>query len=269
MEITVVIPTYRPQGYLRECLDSLACQTFPKDRFEVLVVLNGCDSPYREEIEEYISGAGSGLDIRLIHTEQAGVSRARNMALDLAKGRYMCFIDDDDFVSPAYLEELYAKASEDTVVLAYPKAFHDGDPTTVPYRTEEMFIRLSVNGRQSVTKARNLLHITCMRLIPRTVIGDRRFDTSFSVGEDTLMMFLISDRIANVDFTSDRAVYYRRFRKDGAVSSFNASGFTFRLRNSLRLMAKYTGIFLSGIGRYPFFFYLTRLWGAIHSIVRI
>lgn len=269
MEITVIIPTYKPQDYLWECLDSLTSQTFSKDEFEVLVILNGCDQPYRNRIEKYLSNAGSELNIKLLHSHEPGVSKARNMALDLSQGRYLCFIDDDDFVSPSYLEELHAKASDDTIVLAYPQAFNDGDATLISYKSADVFNRISIYGKTSLTKARNLLHITCMKLIPRHVIGNRRYDSAFSVGEDTLMMFSISDRIRYVDFTTDKAVYYRRFRNGGALSTYNASGMGTRLKNSTRLILQYTRIYLSGIRRYSFFFYLTRVWGALHSIVKI
>lgn len=269
MEITVIIPTYKPQEYLWECLDSLAAQTFPKDEYEVMIVLNGCDQPYRDRIERYMSNTGAELNIKLLQSHDSGVSKARNMALDLAQGKYLCFIDDDDYVSPSYLEELHAKASEDTIVLAYPRAFNDGETAMLPYRSADIFRSISGHGKVSLTKARNLLHITCMKLIPRQIIGNRRYDSRFSVGEDTLMMFTISDRIRFVDFTSENAVYYRRFRKGGALSTYNASGFGTRLKNSLRLALRYTGIYFSGMRRYSFFFYLTRVWGALHSIVRI
>ena len=269
MKISVIIPTYKPQDYLWECLDSLAAQTFPKEEFEVLVILNGCCQPYKKQIEKYISSVDPSLNIKLIQTDKGGVSNARNMGLDLAQGEYIAFIDDDDFVSAKYLESLHYKIHENTVVLARPHIFNDGDMTPLPYRSVRLFGELSKNGRQSLIKARKLIHITCIKLIPRDVIGDRRYDPSFSVGEDTLMMFLLSDRIKSVDFASDDAVYYRRVRSGGAVDKFRSSKISQRAKNSFRLIAKYTRIYLSAPLRYSFFFYLTRVWGALHSIVKI
>ena len=123
--ISVIIPTYKPQSYLWECLDSLRCQTFPVDNFEVLLILNGCRDPYQSQIEDYLLKSGM-TNVRIIQTDQAGVSNARNMGLDNAIGDYVAFVDDDDYVSPTYLEELYAKASPDTISLCYPYAFKDG-----------------------------------------------------------------------------------------------------------------------------------------------
>ena len=125
--ISVIIPTYKPQSYIWECLESLVNQTFPRRHFEVILVLNGCTEPWKSQIEDYISKKMLGMNVNFIHTRQGGVSNARNIALDAAIGEYVTFIDDDDFVSEHYLEKLYAKASTDTISLCYPYAFNDGD----------------------------------------------------------------------------------------------------------------------------------------------
>ena len=53
MKISVIIPSYKPQEYLWQCLDSLCSQTFPKEDFELILVLNGCKEPYYEQIKAY------------------------------------------------------------------------------------------------------------------------------------------------------------------------------------------------------------------------
>ena len=99
MKISVIVPTFKPQAYLWECLNSLVAQTFAKDDFEVLLVLNGCLEPYKSERESYLAKNKDKINIRFISTETPGVSNARNIALDNAKGEYIAFFDDDDYVS--------------------------------------------------------------------------------------------------------------------------------------------------------------------------
>lgn len=269
MKLSIIIPTFRPSEYIRECLDSLGKQSFPHEDFEVIIVLNGEKDPYYDYVGKIISEKCKDLTTKLIYTDTKGVSNARNIAVDISSGDYLAFIDDDDYVSETYLEELYSKAAEDTIVQCCPKAFRDGDGEVSDYRPAEIFRQLSCCGKQSVFKARKLLHITCMKLIPRKIIGDRRYDTRFSVGEDTLMMFRISDKIRHVDFTSEGAVYFRRFRQGAATDTFSGSRYTDKLNNSFRLILQYTRIYLSGIRRYSFRFYITRVWGALHSIIRL
>lgn len=84
MKISVIIPTYKPQNYLWDCLASLVAQTFPKDDFEVILVLNGCNEPYKSAIEKYIAEMMQGMHVNLIHAEKPGVSNARNIEIGRA-----------------------------------------------------------------------------------------------------------------------------------------------------------------------------------------
>ena len=118
MKISVIIPTYKPQSYLWECLDSLVQQTLSKECFEVILVLNGCTEPYKSAIEEYIAEKMQGMNVNFIHTEMGGVSNARNVALDAAVGEYITFLDDDDYISDCMLSELYEVANKGFVLIS-------------------------------------------------------------------------------------------------------------------------------------------------------
>ena len=265
MEISVIIPTHRPEEYLWECLDSLRAQTLPMDKFEVLVVLNGCKDPYYGQLVDYATRHADSLDIKFIHTYKSGVSSARNIGLDNAEGRFVAFIDDDDRVSPTYLEELYSKADEQTVVISNSFNYSEDAPETmIPTRPTELHSILAPEGRTGLTESRRFFFTVWMKLIPASIIADRRFDTSFSIGEDSLFMFKISDRIRYTDFTSSEAVYCHRLRSDSAMGSQKQNGRWKRIRNDLRMIAAYTRIYFSGLRRYSLHFYLTRVRGAIH-----
>lgn len=267
VKISVIIPTYKPQSYLWECLDSLRNQTFSAVDFEVLLILNGCRDPYQSQIENYLLKSGM-TNVRLIQTDQAGVSNARNMGLDNAIGDYIAFVDDDDYVSPTYLEELYAKASPDTISLCYPYAFKDGySEKQIPhyYVTDayescilhEKALRIS-------SKVRKYFSGPCMKLIPMSFIQERRFDIRFKNGEDSLFMFLISDRFVNFGFTSRTAIYFRRFRERSATTLERS--FFKKLINSFRLIVSFSIIYFGSFPKYDFLFYLTRILGNIKSI---
>ena len=266
MKISVIIPTYKPQAYLWECLDSMVAQTFPKEEFEVILVLNGCTEPYKSDIEQYISTKMEGMHIQFLHTEQGGVSNARNMGLDVAKGVYITFIDDDDYVSPAYLEELYKAASPDTISLCYPYAFNDGlSEVQLPYYLTVAYGKCKEH-RNSIlsTKTRKFFSSACMKLVPLSFIQERRFDVRLKHGEDALFMFLISDKIKKLSFTDRSAVYYRRYRQNSALT-VRRSLWQY-IKNGLRLMALYTQIFFRAPLRYNFTFYVTRILGTVCAI---
>lgn len=265
--ISVIIPTYRPQAYIWECLLSLATQTLPKNLYEIIIVLNGCNEPFHSQIQQYIIDYLPAHQVQLIQTDTGGVSNARNLGLDAAKGDYITFIDDDDYISPQYLEELYKFASEETIVLAYPYAFNDGKPNAqLTYSLTKAYEICTIEKRNTVNSvARKYFSGPCMKLIPMSYIQDRRFDIRFKNGEDSLFMFLISDKFTTIQFTSPKAIYYRRYREGSAYLSTN---FIQRILNSIRLIISYTSIYIPNFKRYNFIFYFTRILGCIHSIIR-
>ena len=264
MEISVIIPTYKPVGYIWECLDSICAQTFDKNRYEVILVLNGCREPYDSNIKAYICNHPE-VQWTYIQTDQAGVSNARNIALDCAKGRYVAFIDDDDFVSPTYLEELYGKASEDTIPLCYPYAFNDGSMEQLTYKITVTYENCSNNGKQPFQRARKYFSGPWMKLIPMSFIRDRRFDVRFKNGEDSLFNFLISDEFKYVDFTSMNAVYYRRYRSDSAVTA--PRQLSDKFVNAVRMIKLYCSIYFSSPLNYSLTFFVTRVLAAVRSVL--
>ena len=262
-KISVIIPSYKPGGYLWQCLNSLVAQTLPKSAFEVVVVLNGCKEPYEDEILSYLTS--SELNYTFIQLDEGGVSNARNVGIDAAKGEYIAFIDDDDFVSPTYLEELLRVSAKDTVGLCRPVAFEDKDGKTLPYEMTNEFDNKSLAGKQAFYRPRKLFAGPCMKLIHRDILGDRRFDKRFRNSEDSLYMFAVSDRMRWADFTSSNAIYYRRFREGSAVTSKRSLGQ--KLSNELKIIWEETKMYFGHFPHYNFRFYATRVLGALRGAI--
>lgn len=267
IKISVIVPTYKPQDYLWECLDSLVKQTFPKKYFEIIIVLNGCTEPWKRQIEEFICQKMLEMNVHFIHTEKGGVSNARNIALDIAAGEYVTFIDDDDFVSQRYLEILYANATSDTISLCYPYAFNDGDVQhQLEYSITSQYDKISALGKQSFTRARKYFSGPCMKLIPMSFIQDRRYDIRFKNGEDSLFMFLISDRFKYVDFTDHSATYYRRYRLNSAITYNRNKHYV--VVNSIKIILTYFKYYFKHPLRYNMLFFATRILATIKSVFK-
>ena len=264
MKISVIIPTYKPKEYIWECLNSLVQQTFSKTDFEVIIVLNGCGEPWRSDITRYISASMLDMNVRLIHTDVGGVSNARNLALDVAIGQYVTFIDDDDYVSPRYLEYLINQADQDTVVLSNTIAFDDFSKTVQKdYQLSNVYKSCSKKENVGISsRARKYFSGPCMKLIPMNLIQGRRFDVRFANGEDSLFMFLISDNIKSIRFSNEEAIYYRRYRESSAITS--KGSIKDRFINSSKLIKEYCVIALKY--RVNVLFFITRVLGAIKSL---
>ena len=100
--ISLVVPVYNVQEYLPECLDSLLGQSFAA--IEIILVDDGSTDASAEICDRYAARDGR---IRVVHQQNAGVSKARNVGIRLARGKYLGFVDGDDWVDRDYCKRLY------------------------------------------------------------------------------------------------------------------------------------------------------------------
>ena len=263
MKISIIIPTYKPQDYIYKCLDSLVEQTLPKDQWEVIIVLNGCNEPWHSMLKNYINTHNLSNAI-LIQTDQGGVSYARNIGLDNAKGEFITFIDDDDYISPSYLEKLLEIATPDTIAASYTIAYNDYTKETQSYYIEKEYNRWHHDGKQvPYYKPRRYLNGPWMKLIHKSIISNLRFDTHFKNGEDYLFMFSISKNMHTIQFSNREAIYYRRIRSGSATHSYRGWA---RFKNQAKLIIAINSIFWREPLSYNFILYCTRLMACIRGM---
>lgn len=106
--ISVLIPVYNVEKYLERCLDSICNQTMKE--IEIIIVDDGSTDRSGEIIKEY---ANHNKNIIHIHQKNGGESSARNAAIPLAKGKYISFVDSDDWIAENMLETLYKHAEKE------------------------------------------------------------------------------------------------------------------------------------------------------------
>ena len=125
--ISVIVPVYNVEKYLRQCVESLIDQTY-KD-VEIILVDDGSKDGSGKICDEY---AEKYDFIRVIHKENAGLGLARNTGMESAKGDFVNFVDSDDYLKPDTLEKLVKALNEngaDTCVGGYSRFFDGGDFT--------------------------------------------------------------------------------------------------------------------------------------------
>ena len=106
--ISIIVPVYGTEKYLRRCLDSILAQTFQD--FELILVDDGSYDSSADICDEYTL---RDKRIRIIHQSNRGQSSARNIALDIANGKYIYFCDSDDWIELNLLEEVYNRIITD------------------------------------------------------------------------------------------------------------------------------------------------------------
>lgn len=109
--ISIIIPVYNADKYLRRCIESVLSQSLTD--FELILVNDGSIDTSPQICDEY---ASKDTRVQVIHKANGGVSSARNDGLDIAKGEYITFIDSDDWVENGYLFELYKQNEFDYVI---------------------------------------------------------------------------------------------------------------------------------------------------------
>lgn len=263
MEISVIIPSYKPGNYIYECIDSLKLQDIDKSLFEVIIVLNGCNEPFYTDITNYIKHCD--INFRIVQTDVAGVSNARNIALDVMTGEYVAFIDDDDYVSSSYLSELYNIAKSGYVPLSNLVAFDDATNEYLPYYISNVYTKKSDNKKSyKIFQIRSYLSVPVCKLIRKDIVNSVRFDKRLKNGEDSLFMFTISNKMKYFKFTTPNAIYYRRVRKESATAIKKSK--SERIKNAQYLISKYTKVYLSNVKGYVLSFYVSRIVATLINI---
>lgn len=266
IDISVIIPTYKPNQYLIENIISLNRQTLSSSRFEIIIILNGCKEPWNTFVRHLIDKHLSGFKVVYIQTDIPGVSNARNIALDVAKGEYITFIDDDDYISPMYLEELIENSTKDCVGLSDSIYFLDQTNDLIYDNPQHLdYLKLKESESTSLYRSRRFFNGPVMKLIHRDIIGNRRFDTRFSNGEDSLFMALISDRIKSCKICKGEAIYYRRIR-NGSASNTKREIWSIIL-NNMKCIKQYCIYWIKNPSRYNIPFLQSRILASTKNIL--
>ena len=123
--ISIVVPVYKVEKYLNRCVDSILNQTYTD--FECILVDDGSPDKCGQICDEY---AELDKRIRVIHKENGGLSDARNVGIDAAKGEYILFVDSDDWIHPQLIEltlKIIIKEKADVVSYDYKKVNNAGN----------------------------------------------------------------------------------------------------------------------------------------------
>lgn len=265
IDISLIVPTYNPGKYLFECLESICKQTFPSNRWEIILILNGNVDQYKTTIKQYLKEfIEPHFNITFITTKIASVSNARNIGIEKAKGTYFCFIDDDDIISPTYLEKLFYLANETNLVISNVYSFIN----TPIEKRENFFICKQLRNinkirYKSFFHYRSFLAFPVAKIIHKNIVGNRRFDIRFKNGEDALFITSISDRITNIIFTDEDAIYYVRERI-GSASRKKISKIKL-LIDSIRLIGAYLYVYINNPFKYSLPLFLSRIPGVIKN----
>lgn len=216
--ISVIIPAYNVQKYIRRCLDSLVSQTY-KD-LEIIVVNDGSTDRTRAIVEEYAERYPG--KVILYNQENQGQAQARNFGLTKATGKYIGFVDSDDFVSTKMYELMYREAKDkgcDLVTCGY----YGCDDVTGEITVYQTGYKGEFN--QSIYENPLILRVNSPYPWNKLYARELLERTSFAfrkgmIFEDLCAVFPLFMDAKKVGRVHEKLYYYIKGRKGGTISTF-------------------------------------------------
>ncbi len=209
-QLSIIVPVFKTEAYLRECIDSILAQTFAD--YELILVDDGSPDGCGAICDAYARDDGR---VRVLHRPNGGLSAARNSGLDVATGKWVTFVDSDDFLAP----DTYAAnmkllcADEEIDVVEFPVYVYYDSPRQHVWSPGQRLVRGSDEVWIDWVNTRRFLYAYAWnKIYRRSLFRDVRYPEGRHF-EDVFVFPEILDRVRGVQL-SDAGLYYYRFRAD-------------------------------------------------------
>ena len=211
--ISVIVPVYNVEPYLKSCLDSILIQAYTN--IEIIIIASTSQDMSCEICDEY---AKKDSRVRVISSEPNGLSDARNKGIDVARGDYICFIDSDDCIHQDYITTLYSICTEHDCDIA--QCNYCDFSEELPHHELQERDNVSIyTGREMCYNIYNNLYIQTVvswsKIYKKEVFKDIRFPFK-KIYEDEATSYLLFYNSNKVGVTS-RILYYYRQRSDSIM----------------------------------------------------
>lgn len=218
-KISIVVPIYNSEKYLCNCIDSILCQSF--DDFELILVDDGSTDSSASICDNY-----EKLDnrVNVIHKTNGGVSKARNTGIDVASGKFICFIDSDDSINSDYLEKLYLAYENDIdlSIVGYNWiknncvtnfTVFNNEPETIIDKNNIMFLYEKV-----------MISAPWCKLYKLDIIKENKliFPEDLSLGEDLIFNFSYLDFVNRIKIINTPLYNYNTDNENSLLQKYRA-----------------------------------------------
>ena len=199
MKLSIIIPVYNAEQYLKKCLESVFQQNLKLEDFEVICINDGSTDKTQQILEEFQK---KYTNIILENQENFGEAISRNKALSLSKGEYITFLDSDDYYDALTLSKALQIIASQNLDILYLKMNHISED----YQFIQSLPNLSENEILSGLKhERRPFPATIYK---KSVIGEIQFPLNIIVGPDSVFNALVQSKAKRVSFSSDLVYNY-------------------------------------------------------------
>ncbi len=226
--ISVIVPVYKVEPYLRRCVDSIIKQDY--QNIEIILVDDGSPDRCGQICDEY---AFMDNRIKVIHRQNGGLSAARNSGLDICSGEYIGFVDSDDCIHP----EMYSRLYQDIVFFNTRLAFCHCEKFTGEIPHGDISLGRECRDKDYVMErsmSETIWWSAWAKLYHRSLFNGIRFPDN-RINEDYAIMMFIYDRCDRIVIDYNKLYYY--FQREGSITSMSVNIHSFdQVQNAIEVL---------------------------------
>lgn len=212
--VSVIVPVYNVEEYLRECIDSIVCQTY--QNLEILLVDDGATDNCGEICDEY---AKNDTRVKALHKKNGGLSDARNYGMEYMQGELVCFIDADDAIDKNYIEVLYNTLCENDADIAGCRFYRDAPTGEKIYPKPDTAFNFCISNIEYMKKFYNNFGVFAPawgKLYKRNILEDIKYP-KVKKAEDASILREIIFKCTKTAWTEAPLYFYRN--RENSISN--------------------------------------------------
>lgn len=215
-KVSIVIPVYNSENYFAKCINSVLAQNYKN--LEIIIINDGSTDRSLKLCRYY---AEQDSRIVLLDKENGGVSSARNAGMKQATGKYLMFLDSDDFLPPDAVEKLHQTITRDCSDLAFGGYTEIGVKRNKVVSHPDAHFSLDKDSVVTILQTEGINYI-CSKLYHLEHITANRlwYNGQIKVGEDEMFICEYLKTCASVSFLFDNVYFYNRLNETSATSNF-------------------------------------------------
>ncbi|OFV71345.1 glycosyltransferase family 2 protein [Acetobacterium wieringae] len=247
--VSIIIPVYNTEKYLKRCIDSARNQTYRK--IEIILINDGSTDKSKDICDDYCS---KDKRIKVVHNKNSGVSSTRNCGLSLANGEFVQFADSDDYLDIHYTENMLRKMklNSDLVISGYNIVKSSGGQTAITKNNPS--IKGDISKKEfkenfGLFFSESLINSVCNKIYRNEIIRKQNivFREEINMGEDLLFNLEYFKHCDKINILDESLYNYTDFVSDSLTQSYKYNYYNVQklLYNDIRKFLKednyYTG----------------------------
>ena len=204
--ISVIVPVYNNEKFLHRCIQSLVEQEYAN--IEILLIDDGSSDASPQICDEW---AKKDKRINVIHKVNGGVSSARNLGLKECSGKYVCFVDSDDFIDKYFISKMFSKLGDKDLVFCKMNIYNNDTKQITKLNENQLDKLIADKSVKNFYIGRPKLHgSVCRCIFKKDFIFTREkvFNEGIKYCEDLLVMTELILRKPKIDFVNEHLYFY-------------------------------------------------------------